>query len=148
MRPFPCRRRGSLHALRTEAELLLSRHTSPLLAELVCSNSFRSDDAESSGVGLLKREMRDLGSAIMRAADQCAVPAGKALAVDRDRFAALVTRMVEESPQITLVRRHIPSLDAPELEGKTVVVAAGPLGFGRPCFLAHGRNGKRQPVLL
>ena len=102
-------------------------HTSPLLAELVCSNSFRSDDAESSGVGLLKREMRDLGSAIMRAADQCAVPAGKALAVDRDRFAALVTRMVEESPQITLVRRHIPSLDAPELEGKTVVVAAGPL---------------------
>lgn len=108
-------------------DLCSPAHTSPLLAELVCSNSFRSDDAESSGVGLLKREMRDLGSAIMRAADQCAVPAGKALAVDRDRFAALVTRMVEESPHITLVRRHIPSLDAPELEGKTVVMAAGPL---------------------
>lgn len=102
-------------------------HESPLLAELVCSNSFRSDDAEASGVGLLKREMRDLGSPIMDAADHCAVPAGKALAVDRDKFAARVTRMVEESPHITLVRRKIPSLDAPELEGKTIVVAAGPL---------------------
>ncbi len=102
-------------------------HESPLLAELVCSNSFRSDDAEGSGVGLLKREMRDLGSAIMDAADHCAVPAGKALAVDRDKFAARVTRMVEESPQITLIRKQIPSLDAPELEGKTVIVAAGPL---------------------
>ena len=102
-------------------------HESPLLGELVCSNSFRSDDAEASGVGLLKREMRDLGSAIMDAADHCAVPAGKALAVDRDKFAARVTRMVEESPQITLIRKKIPSLDAPELEGKTVAVAAGPL---------------------
>ena len=102
-------------------------HESPLLAELVCSNSFRSDDPEGSGVGLLKCEMRDLGSAIMDAADHCTVPAGKALAVDRDKFAARVTRMVEESPQITLIRNKIPSLDAPELEGKTVVVAAGPL---------------------
>ena len=108
-------------------EMKSPAHASPLLAELVCSNSFRSDDAEGSGVGLLKREMRDLGSAVMDAADHCSVPAGKALAVDRDRFAARITRMVEDSPHITLIRRRIPSLDAPELEGKTVVVAAGPL---------------------
>ena len=66
-------------------------HTSPGLAELVCSNSFRSDDASGSGVGLLKQEMRELGSAVMDAAARCSVPAGKALAVDRTEFSRILT---------------------------------------------------------
>ena len=102
-------------------------HTSPLLGELVCSNSFRSNDAQGSGVGLLKEEMRKLHSATMAVAETCSVPAGKALAVDRTLFSEALTRLVEEEPLITLIRRQIPSLDAPELEGKTVIVAAGPL---------------------
>ncbi len=102
-------------------------HASSDLGELVCSNSFRSNDAKGSGVGLLKQEMRELGSEIMSIADRVSVPAGKALAVDRVQFSQELTRRVEEHPAITVVRRQMPSLDAPELEGKTVVVAAGPL---------------------
>ncbi len=105
-------------------------HASPLLGELVCSNSFRSNDAETSGVGLLKQEMRDLGSAVMAVADAVSVPAGKALAVDRERFAAELTCRIEAEPLIRLVRRPVNSLDPaeePELAGRTVVVAAGPL---------------------
>ncbi len=97
------------------------------LAELVCSNSFRSDQPES-GVGLLKQEMRELGSLIMEAAEATRVPAGKALAVNRETFSTYVTRVMEEDANITLVRQEIPSLDAPELAGfDCVVVAAGPL---------------------
>lgn len=102
-------------------------HTSPNLGELVCSNSFRSNDPESSAVGLLKEEMRALGSAVMAVADATSVPAGKALAVDREKFSAELTRLVEENPHIRLIRRAMDSLDEPELAGKTVVVAAGPL---------------------
>ena len=108
-------------------EFFSPAHVSPDLGELVCSNSFRSNDAQSSGVGLLKQEMRDLGSEVMAIADQVSVPAGKALAVDRVRFSQLLTRRVEEDPAITVIRRQIPSLDASELKNKTVVVAAGPL---------------------
>ncbi|MCQ2444639.1 MAG: methylenetetrahydrofolate--tRNA-(uracil(54)-C(5))-methyltransferase (FADH(2)-oxidizing) TrmFO [Mailhella sp.] len=102
-------------------------HTSPDLAELVCSNSFRSDDASGSGVGLLKQEMRELGSAVMEAASRCSVPAGKALAVDRTEFSRILTERMEGEPLVTLIRRQIPGLDAPELQGRTVVIAAGPL---------------------
>lgn len=102
-------------------------HTSPDLGELVCSNSFRSNDAGASGVGLLKQEMRDLGSAVMAVAEKTSVPAGKALAVDRDQFSAALTAMVEAEPRIQLVRRGVQSLVDPELEGKTIVIAAGPL---------------------
>ncbi len=108
-------------------EVFSPAHTSQDLGELVCSNSFRSDDAESSGVGLLKQEMRALGSEVVATADRVRVPAGKALAVDRVRFSSLLTSRVEEEAAVTLVRRQIPSLDAPELKGKVVVVAAGPL---------------------
>src|SRR3569832_1949612 len=69
-------------------------HESDRLAEMVCSNSFRSDDAENNAVGLLHQEMRDLGSLIMRAADKHRVPAGSALAVDRERFAEEVTKAI------------------------------------------------------
>src|ERR671921_1696449 len=70
-------------------------HQSDALAEMVCSNSFRSDDAENNAVGLLHQEMRALGSLIMRCADQHRVPAGSALAVDREAFAAEVTQRVQ-----------------------------------------------------
>ena len=102
-------------------------HVSEGLGELVCSNSFRSNDVQGSGVGLLKQEMRELGSEVMAVAETCSVPAGKALAVDRELFSARLTARVEAEPLITLVRRQIASLDDPALEGKTVIVAAGPL---------------------
>src|SRR4249919_1856348 len=73
-------------------------HDTDRLAEMVCSNSFRSDDAEHNAVGLLHQEMRALDSLIMRSGDQHRVPAGSALAVDRDSFAAEVTRTIERHP--------------------------------------------------
>lgn len=102
-------------------------HQSGDLAELVCSNSLRSNEL-TSGVGLLKQEMRELGSAFMATADACTVPAGKALAVDRERFARAMTETVENTPGITLVRQEILALDDAALEGfSAVVLAAGPL---------------------
>src|SRR5438876_11629607 len=85
-------------------------HETDRLAEMVCSNSFRSDDAEHNAVGLLHQEMRALGSLIMRAADKHRVPAGSALAVDRDGFAAEVSRIIEQHPSISVVRERIDSL--------------------------------------
>src|SRR6478672_817493 len=97
-------------------------HETDRLAEMVCSNSFRSDDAEHNAVGLIHQEMRALGSLVMRAADTHRVPAGSALAVDRDEFAAEVTRAVESHPNITIVRERVDSLpDHP------TIVATGPL---------------------
>src|SRR5438309_11222017 len=78
-------------------------HETDRLAEMVCSNSFRSDDAEHNAVGLLHQEMRDLGSPTMRAADRHRVPAGSALAVDREAFADDITRTIEQHPNITVV---------------------------------------------
>ncbi len=102
-------------------------HTSPLLAELVCFNSLRSDEL-TSGVGLLKQEMRELGSALMAVADRVRVPAGKALAVDRERFSAEITARIEADPLVTLVHHAVSSLDDPELSDfERVVIAAGPL---------------------
>src|SRR5512144_1911677 len=77
-------------------------HETDRLAEMVCSNSFRSDDAEHNAVGLLHQEMRDLGSLIMGAGDKHRVPAGSALAVDRETFAVEVTRAIEQHPRITV----------------------------------------------
>ena len=98
-------------------------HQTDSLAELVCSNSFRSDDAENNAVGLLHAEMRALGSLIMTAADWHKVPAGSALAVDREGFAAAVTASIERHPNIELVRERIDSLPA----SGTTIVATGPL---------------------
>ena len=100
-------------------------HSMPQLAELVCSNSLRSDEL-ASGVGLIKQELRELGSALMAVADAVRVPAGKALAVDRELFAGKVTALVEAEPNITLVRKAIADLDDPALEGfERVVISAG-----------------------
>lgn len=98
-------------------------HQSDRLAELVCSNSFRSDDAERNAVGLLHQEMRDLGSLILSQGDIHKVPAGSALAVDRDGFADGVTAALIGHPNITVVRERIDQLPA---EGPTIV-ATGPL---------------------
>jgi len=97
-------------------------HETDRLAEMVCSNSFRSDDAEHNAVGLLHQEMRTLGSLIMLAGDQHRVPAGSALAVDRETFAAEVTRRIEQHPNITVVRERVDAL--PE---HPTIVATGPL---------------------
>ncbi len=99
-------------------------HCSESLAELVCSNSLRSD-AVDSAVGLLKEEMRRLDSLIMRAADATAVPAGKALAVDRERFSALVSREVASCPLIRIRRQEI--TEVPDPEEAPVILATGPL---------------------
>ncbi|MCL2122950.1 MAG: methylenetetrahydrofolate--tRNA-(uracil(54)-C(5))-methyltransferase (FADH(2)-oxidizing) TrmFO [Desulfovibrionaceae bacterium] len=102
-------------------------HRSENLAELVCSNSLRSNDL-SSGVGLLKQEMRELGSLVMDAAEKTRVPAGKALAVDRKLFSSLISEGIMAEENITLVRREITGLHDPVLrEASRVVVAAGPL---------------------
>jgi methylenetetrahydrofolate--tRNA-(uracil-5-)-methyltransferase len=98
-------------------------HKTDRFAELVCSNSFRGDKLDNA-VGLLKEEMRRLGSLIMRAADVARVPAGAALAVDRERFADEVTRAIASHPSITVVREEVPRV--PELDGP-VVIATGPL---------------------
>ena len=97
-------------------------HETDRLAEMVCSNSFRSDDAEHNAVGLLHQEMRALGSLIMRAADQHRVPAGSALAVDREAFAAEVTRAIARHRNITVIRERIEALP-----GHPAIVATGPL---------------------
>jgi methylenetetrahydrofolate--tRNA-(uracil-5-)-methyltransferase len=99
-------------------------HKTDRLAELVCSNSFRGDKLDNA-VGLLKEEMRRLGSLVMRAADAARVPAGAALAVDRERFSEDVTRAIASHRLITLVREEIPRVPS-NLDGP-VIVATGPL---------------------
>ncbi len=101
-------------------------HHSPLLAELVCSNSLRSD-AVTSAVGLLKEEMRCMGSLIIAAAEQTRVPAGKALAVDRDKFARHVTEKIAARNLITIVREEVRELPGPLPETRAVILATGPL---------------------
>src|SRR5215470_8737214 len=100
---------------RTEA------HQTDRLAELVCSNSFRSASLDSA-VGLLKEEMRRLGSLVMEIADRTAVPAGAALAVDRERFANALTAAVMSRPEIAVLREEIATI--PE---EVAIIATGPL---------------------
>jgi len=104
---------------RTEA------HQTDALAELVCSNSFRSDDWATNAVGLLHEEMRRADSLILAAADRHKLPAGGALAVDREGFAAEVTRRLAMQPLVSIVREEIAAL--PPTEWESVIVATGPL---------------------
>jgi methylenetetrahydrofolate--tRNA-(uracil-5-)-methyltransferase len=97
-------------------------HETDRLAEMVCSNSFRSDDAEHNAVGLLHQEMRDLDSLVMQAAGKHRVPAGSALAVDREGFAGEITRAIESHPNIDVVRERVDALP-----GHPAIVATGPL---------------------
>ncbi len=100
-------------------------HQTDGLAELVCSNSFRSDDAENNAVGLLHEEMRRLGSLIMGAGDRHRVPAGGAMAVDREGFSEAVTAQLEQEPLITLRREEVDGL--PPADWDSVIIATGPL---------------------
>src|ERR1700704_5806686 len=100
-------------------------HKTDNLAELVCSNSFRGNKLDNA-VGLLKEEMRRLGSLIMQAAEMCRVPAGAALAVDRDRFAEGGPRAIAGHPLITVVREEIAAIPV-STERDPVIVATGPL---------------------
>ncbi|MGJ4911056.1 methylenetetrahydrofolate--tRNA-(uracil(54)-C(5))-methyltransferase (FADH(2)-oxidizing) TrmFO [Bradyrhizobium sp. SZCCHNRI1009] len=112
-----------LHEMRPDRMTEAHRTATP--AELVCSNSFRSDDAANNAVGLLHAEMRRLGSLIMRAADANQVPAGGALAVDRDGFSAAVASALEGHPRIELRRGEITGL--PPADWENVIIATGPL---------------------
>src|SRR6266481_3106154 len=112
-----------LHEMRPTR--MTEAHRTGSLAELVCSNSFRSDDAANNAVGLLHAEMRRLGSLIMRAADANQVPAGGALAVDREGFSAAVTKALQDHALIEIRRGEIGGL--PPEDWRNVIVATGPL---------------------
>ncbi len=116
-------------------------HKTQGCAELVCSNSFRSDDVEYNAVGLLHEEMRRCGSLIMREGDKAAVPAGGALAVDRDVFSDAVTRSLEDHPLITIRREHI---SFPPEEWDNVIVATGPLTSPELAQAVQAVGGKDQ----
>src|ERR1700724_3394880 len=100
-------------------------HKTDRLAELVCSNSFRGDKLDNA-VGLLKEEMRRLGSLVMRAAEASRVPAGAALAVDRERVAQTITDALTAQPLVTIVRQEVASIPD-STERDPVIVATGPL---------------------
>jgi methylenetetrahydrofolate--tRNA-(uracil-5-)-methyltransferase len=112
-----------LHEMRPLRET--AAHRTNRLAELVCSNSFRSDDAQTNAVGVLHREMRALGSLIMRSADAHQVPAGGALAVDRDGFSQAVEAAILAHPRIAVERGEVAGL--PPEDWDQVIVATGPL---------------------
>ncbi|WP_175869479.1 methylenetetrahydrofolate--tRNA-(uracil(54)-C(5))-methyltransferase (FADH(2)-oxidizing) TrmFO [Bartonella gabonensis] len=111
-----------LHEMRPQKKS--DAHNTDKLAELVCSNSFRSDDSSTNAVGLLHAEMRLAKSLIMKAADANKVPAGSALAVDRDEFSKTVTSALENHPLITIKREEIQEIPK---DWKHVVIATGPL---------------------
>jgi methylenetetrahydrofolate--tRNA-(uracil-5-)-methyltransferase len=114
-----------LHEMRGVPGVKTDAHHTDGLAELVCSNSFRSDDWEYNAVGLLHAEMRALNSIIMACGDAHQVPAGGALAVDREGFSQAVTAKLEAHPRVTIVREEIAGL--PPEEWDNVIVATGPL---------------------
>ncbi|MGM4918304.1 methylenetetrahydrofolate--tRNA-(uracil(54)-C(5))-methyltransferase (FADH(2)-oxidizing) TrmFO [Tardiphaga sp. 813_E8_N1_3] len=123
-----------LHEMRPHQ--MTDAHRTDGLAELVCSNSFRSDDALNNAVGLLHAEMRKLSSLIMRCADANQVPAGGALAVDRDGFSDAVTKALNDHPLITIDRAEVAGL--PPADWRNVIVATGPL---TSAALADGIRG-------
>ena len=112
-----------LHEMRPH--VVTDAHKTDGLAELVCSNSFRSDDKDNNAVGLLHEEMRMAGSLVMAVAALHQVPAGGALAVDRDGFSAEVTRRIEAHPLITIQRGEVAGL--PPADWDNVIIATGPL---------------------
>jgi methylenetetrahydrofolate--tRNA-(uracil-5-)-methyltransferase len=129
-----------LHEMRPVATT--AAHQTDHFAELVCSNSFRSDEPETNAVGLIHQEMRKLGSLIMAAADAHQVPAGGALAVDRDGFAADVSARLAAHPNITLVREEVTGL--PPAEWGSVIVATGPLTSPALASAIGGMTGEKE----
>jgi methylenetetrahydrofolate--tRNA-(uracil-5-)-methyltransferase len=134
-------RRGApvmLHEMRPLVST--AAHKTDALAELVCSNSFRSDDKEHNAIGLLHEEMRRLDSLIMRAADANQVPAGGALAVDRDGFAAAVTVALSAHPLVDIRREEIAGL--PPADWDSVIIATGPLTSPALAAAIAARSGE------
>src|SRR3712207_3719063 len=117
-------------------------HHTDGLAELVCSNSFRSDDAEANAVGLLHQEMRTLGSVIMAQGDAHQVPAGGALAVDRVGFSAAVTAALEAHPLVTIAREEVAGL--PPADWSSVIIATGPLTSPALAEAIRSPTGERE----
>src|SRR5215468_12370806 len=131
--------RAILHEMRPLRST--AAHKTHALAELVCSNSFRSDDAAHNAVGLLHEEMRRLGSLIMRAADSNQVPAGGALAVDRDGFSAAVSSALGTHPLITLERGEVVT---PPDDWNSAIIATGPLTSPALAAAIASRAGEQQ----
>ena len=127
--------RSVLYEMRPETAT--AAHKTDKLAELVCSNSFRSDDAEHNAVGLLHAEMRRAGSLVMDVADRTCLPAGGALAVDREIFADAVTAAIEAEPLIAIERRRIDRLP----EAGSAIVATGPLTDGALAEAVQAHTG-------
>ena len=126
-----------LHEMRPT--VTTAAHKTDGLAELVCSNSFRSDDAGTNAVGLLHAEMRRLGSLVMRAADANQVPAGGALAVDRDGFSAAITEALGGQPLIDIRREEVP---VPPEAWDSVIIATGPLTSPALAEFIRARTGE------
>jgi methylenetetrahydrofolate--tRNA-(uracil-5-)-methyltransferase len=116
-------------------------HKTGQLAELVCSNSFRSDDAQASAIGLLHEEMRRLGSLVLRAADAHKLPAGSALAVDRDSFAAAISAALENETLIEIRREEIVGLPP---EWDSAIIATGPLTSPALADAIRARTGEAE----
>ena len=112
-------------------------HQTDQLAEMVCSNSFRSDDANHNAVGLLHQEMRELGSLVMQMADNHRVPAGSALAVDREEFSRGITRAIECHSRIDVVRERVNSLPS-----HPTIIATGPLTASDLAHAIAGETGR------
>ncbi len=129
-----------LHEMRPAR--LTEAHQTGAFAELVCSNSFRSDDVETNAVGLLHEEMRRVGSLIMRAANAHKLPAGGALAVDRDGFAGEVTRALEAHALVEIARGEIAGL--PPRDWDSVIVATGPLTSPALARAVQALTGKAE----
>ncbi len=129
-----------LHEMRPERQT--EAHHTDYCAELVCSNSFRSDDKENNAVGVLHEEMRMAGSVILASADAHKLPAGGALAVDRDHFSAAVTKAITENPFITLERGEIAGL--PPEDWDNVIIATGPLTSMALAEAIHGLTGEEE----
>lgn len=129
-----------LHEMRPERGT--HAHQTDGMAELVCSNSFRSDDDETNAVGLLHWEMRRAGSIMMAAAGPASVPAGGALAVDRVAFSAAVTEALESHPLITIERGEVAGL--PPAEWDSVIVATGPLTSDALAGAIRGLTGEES----
>ena len=117
-------------------------HHTDGLAELVCSNSFRSDDAETNAVGLLHEEMRRAGSLIMTMGDQHRLPAGGALAVDRVAFSQAVTQTLQAHPNVDIRREEIAGL--PPQDWTSVIIATGPLTSPALAEAVHGLTGEGE----
>ncbi len=129
-----------LHEMRPQR--MTDAHQTEGLAELVCSNSFRSDDAETNAVGLLHAELRRGGSLILSAGDAHQVPAGGALAVDRDGFSEAVTSALKDHPLVTIERGEVAGL--PPADWDSVIVATGPLTSPALAEAVQGLTGEAE----